>query len=176
MWTRLKLPILDTKKVYSVPRRYDLATLFTVSLAFAMLFGLMRALGSHPVVFAVVGGFVTVVGLTQAVLFKGKAPREASILTGAAIFASVASIPMILGVMRGYGVVELLVGYSCQAMCSCLLGAVCGYVVGVLIGGVFLVADAVRKVMRKMKEPPSGLSATKDTARPSAATKTNWDH
>ena len=33
---------------YSVPRRYDLATLFAVSLAYALLFGLMRVADIPP--------------------------------------------------------------------------------------------------------------------------------
>ena len=49
--------------VYSVPRQYDLATLFVVSVAFALLFSVLRLLGASPVVFAVVTTFVALVGL-----------------------------------------------------------------------------------------------------------------
>jgi len=37
-----KLPPKPESKVCSVPRRYDLATMFAVTVAYSMLFGVMR--------------------------------------------------------------------------------------------------------------------------------------
>ena len=69
-------------RLYSVPRRYDLATLFTVTLAYALLFGAMQRSGMPPNVAFDVAGFITLVGIGQALLFKGNAPRLASVVTG----------------------------------------------------------------------------------------------
>ena len=72
-------------RLYSVPRRYDLATLFTVTLAYSLLFGLMQRLGMPPIAAFVVAGFITVVGIGQALLFRGNAPRLASVVIGAVV-------------------------------------------------------------------------------------------
>ena len=72
-------------KVYGVPRRYDLATLFAVSVAYAIMFGVMRALSFPLDRFAISAAFVTSVGIGQALLFKGKSPRTASVGVGVSL-------------------------------------------------------------------------------------------
>lgn len=69
-------------KVYSVPRRYDLATLMAVTLAYSLLFGVMRFLQAPPALIGVVSLFITLVGLGQALLFRGRHPRAASLVAG----------------------------------------------------------------------------------------------
>ena len=122
-------------KVYSVPRRYDLATMFAVSVAYALLFATMRCSGSEPVSFAIVAGFFTFVGLAQALLFGGKAPRAASIVAGVVCWGA---IQFVQGILVFDHSLELLVFGS-------VCGAILGYVAGALIAGVFLVADFVRQ-------------------------------
>jgi hypothetical protein len=140
------------KKIYSVPRRYDLATLFVVSLAYALLFGFMRAAGLPPLGFAIVAGFVSVVGLGQAILFRGKAPRKASAVCGIAVFLAV-QLPIVVvdALSRPWDL--LLLVLCCSPFSVVLPGAALGYGAGVLIGGVFLVADAVRNALRGFRQP-----------------------
>lgn len=139
------------RKIYSVPRRYDLATLFVVSLAYAGLFGLMRALGWPPLAFALVAGFITVVGLGQALLFGGNAPREASVVCGVAFFFVPLAVVVALAVgFQGNPLsVVLLSALLFGAILAALPGVVLGYLTGVLIGGLFLVADLVRGATAK---------------------------
>ena len=136
------------EKVYSVPRRYDLATLFAVSLAYSLAFGVLRLCDCPPTLFAVLAGFVTCVGLGQALLFKGKAPRAASVLVGVTFW------------LVGAVVVEVYeMGTSIpRAIASALPlwfllfipGGLTGYIAGVAVGGVFLIAENARKFARRL--------------------------
>ncbi len=131
-------------KLYSVPRRYDLATLFTVSLAYAMFFGLMRLTTAPPMVVALIASFVTVVGLAQALVLKGKSPRLASILAGILFWLTV-GLATVLWSRSVASVIEVCI----MALCS---GVPMGYLAGVVVGGVFLVADLVRKAIRRLRK------------------------
>ena len=117
--------------IYSAPRRFDIATVLTVMAAYALLFTAMRLLGWEPATLGVVGGFVTAVGIGQALLFGGNAPRIASVVVGAAYWA--------------FAVTVASGGNVCLGFSSLFWGGVSGYVAGTLVGGVFLVADAVRR-------------------------------
>jgi ABC-type proline/glycine betaine transport system permease subunit len=79
-------PELKAAKVYSVPRRYDLTTMFVVSTAFALLFAGMRILEWPKEAALTTGLFITLVGLGQAMLFGGKSPRLASVVVGVVFF------------------------------------------------------------------------------------------
>jgi hypothetical protein len=129
------------ERIYSVPRRYDLATLFAVTLAYALLFGALRAKHAEPGMMCAAGAFVTCVGLGQALLFKGLAPRRASILVGSILLGTV---PLIVSLTSGYRDVEW-VAVVCMETFLLLCGGCLGYVAGVLIGGVFLLVDHIQK-------------------------------
>ena len=127
-------------KVYSAPRRFDLATLFVVMVVYACLLGVFVGLGlPDPVTFLILG-FLTLVAIGQPVLFGGRMPRLASAVVGGT------SLPVIVAIMAfkngtnttTFGMI--LGGVSCVAF-----GVFVGYVAGALVGGVFLVADIVRK-------------------------------
>src|SRR5262245_22798055 len=120
-----------TSKSYSVPRRFDLITIFVVISAFALLFAAMRALHFSAGTFAFVVGLIVVVVIAQAMI--PFAPRSASILAGAAycfvlVFDAAIANPMVV---------------------------ILGYVVGTLIGAIFLIADRVRQFLAK-REPLGG--------------------
>src|SRR5262245_22810688 len=94
--------ITDTEdiasKVYSVPRRFDLTTMFVILLVFAVLFAAMRALDAHPAAVGVFGLFIGWVGAAQALLFRGKNPRLASVLAGVTFQIVFAVIPILWAV------------------------------------------------------------------------------
>ena len=128
-------------KLYSVPRKLDLASLFVFTTCYGLLFALMNMVHADALFFAIVAGFFTCVGVSQAILFKGKAPRLASCLTGAAYYFGillVSGMPLIATVF------------------VLLVGAAVGYVSGACIGGVFLVADALRNRLRRDQKSDSG--------------------
>jgi Flp pilus assembly pilin Flp len=127
-------------KIYSAPRRFDLATIFVVTSAYSIFFALLSGFGADPWISIMLGGFITLVGIGQAILFGGKKPRAASIITGATVMI-VASIAWQLYDNRMRTDEFLIFLIFSQA----ISGVIAGYIAGVLVGGVFLVADAIRR-------------------------------
>src|SRR5688572_12496107 len=77
----LSAPLPDPQ-VYAANRRFDLVTLFVIIFGYAALFAIGRALRVSPVIILVFGGYVTCVGIGQALLFGGRHPRAASMIIG----------------------------------------------------------------------------------------------
>jgi hypothetical protein len=145
-------------KIYSAPRRFDLAMIFVVTAVYAVLFAGMSALQFPPVASLAVAGFVTFVGIGQALLFRGRRPRTASMVVGAFLFTSATLVLWIATGpgLRFYGVSRIL-----WSGAACVIGgAIWGYLAGVLVGGVFLLADVVRRRFRR--QPSSLEEATHD--------------
>lgn len=134
--------------VYSVPRRYDLATLFAVSLAYSLAFAVMRSCDFSATAFAVVAAFVTCVGLAQALLFRGRAPRAASVLVGMSFCPVGAVVVAVQG--AGPNVERAIAEVIPLAIILLIPGAVTGYITGAAVGGVFLIANHVRKLARRV--------------------------
>ena len=130
-------------KVYSAPRRFDLATIFVVTTAYSLLFAAMSGLQFPPIASLLIAGFITFVGIGQALLFHGSKPRQASIVVGSAVY-TLATLAFWLFFKPPFpdGLIFVMVGYSVVG------GAILGYFAGVLVGGVFLVAEALRTRMR----------------------------
>jgi hypothetical protein len=127
-------------KVYSAPRRFDLATIFVVTLAYSLLLGAMSAMTFPPVASLFVAGFVSLVGIGQAVLFGGARPRTSSVLVGIVLYVCAMLGVWILGGQRMYPTELMLI----MASYSLVGGAILGYLAGALVGGVFLVAEKIR--------------------------------
>jgi putative addiction module component (TIGR02574 family) len=128
------------QKIYSAPRRFDLFTVMIVTAAYAVLLSGMSALRFPPVVSCYVAAFITLVGMGQAVLFRGSMPRLASVQTGiVAYFLCTIS----------YGFMEprfdLFEFMPLAIVFAVIFGGILGYLAGVLVGGVFLVADVLRQ-------------------------------
>ena len=116
-------------KVYSVPRRFDLATMFAVSFAFAVMFGVFRLMQMPAEGTVVISAFIAVVGFSQAMLFKGKRPRLASLLVGAIAYSLAYLIAQAILAARIPSLIELFF--------MCVLGCLFGYLAGCLVGTVF---------------------------------------
>lgn len=127
-------------KIYSVPKRYDLASMFSISVAYAMLFALMRALGSPPALIFLVGGFFTVVGVSQALLFNGDRPREASIISGT-VYGFCGTI--VFAIVEDVNLARSIPA----AFCSLFWIPFVSYFAGTAIGGIWLIADYLRQWM-----------------------------
>lgn len=132
-------------KVYSAPRRFDLPTIFVVTTAYSVLFAGTSALDWPAVASACLAGFVTLIGLSQALLFGGKRPREASILSGAALSCVAFFAMWVINGARRYATFQFLTAGAA----SILFGMLLGYLSGALVGGVFLVADVLRGRFRR---------------------------
>lgn len=123
-------------KIYSVPRRFDLSTLFVVSTAFAMLFTLLGYLEFSAWAKLAWCFYFSGVGFAQAALYHGRAPRLASVLAGGLLLS--------LFIVPTTGSISNVVGAICLTFGTVIGGFPAGYIAGTLIGGVFLVADKLR--------------------------------
>ncbi len=113
-----------------------------VTTAYALLFGALRFTPSPPILFAVVAGFITCVGIAQALLFGGKKPRMSSALVG---------VVWLFGLLVTTGAIRLVYDYPSSVIALAILGAFIGYVAGVVVGSVFLTSDMLRKSIQRCK-------------------------
>ena len=134
------IELKDRVSVYGVPRRFDLATLLVISLAFAGLFALLHLFGAPSVVTAVVLTFIVVVGLAQAVLFGGRAPRRSSLIAGMLLG------PALIGSEAYFRQYTFTVE---DVLIASIVYVPFGYMSGAVIGGVFRVSDRLRALIRR---------------------------
>jgi hypothetical protein len=136
-------PSPPPEQIYSAPRRFDLATVFAVTSAYCLLFGVMNFVASYlefpPVASLYVGGFVTAVGVSQALLFGGQSARVASVGTGV-VLTILLNVYLVIWPPRYFSAAAMLFVLPISAF----FGVFFGYVAGVMVGGVFLVADKIR--------------------------------
>lgn len=123
--------------LYAAPRRFDLATMFVVMAAYALLFTGLTLLDFQPVSKQVIAALITVVGIGQALLLNVFNPRAASILVGAAAYTLFSLIIWIFFFPSSFFALVVINGM--------IGGSILGYLAGVLVGGVFLVADFCRR-------------------------------
>ena len=145
--------------LYCVPRRYDLSSMFAISVAYALLFSILRGLSVPPTGIFLTGIFFAVVGAAQAILFEGKKPREASIIAG--------GVAGFIGVIV-YAVVEVGMSPSTiisASMCSLVWCPLAGYFAGTSIGGIWLTADYLRKWSEARKEQTERTANSDDRVR-----------
>lgn len=154
-------PTPPPPRVYGAPRRFDLATLLSVSTASALLFGVLRLLGAGPWGFFLISAFLTWVALAQAVLYGGKRPRLASLWAGGAVglvgacWLSQNNLPWQWSLLRGpWDFFLLLFGLVVSCSCGFAFWAFLGYLAGALIAGVFLIADGIRRRLQRRPAPP----------------------
>jgi hypothetical protein len=150
----------NTSDLYSAPRRFDLATIFVVTAAYSLLFGglsgLDNAFNFGPLPLIVLGSLIAIVGLAQALCHGVLNPRGVSIVAGAAAY-SLFSLVLFVADPRLF----LYSPFVALVINGFVGGAVLGYMAGVLVGGVFLAADALRgKFDRIRRVPAEDLSET----------------
>ncbi len=135
------------KEAYGVPRVFDLFTLLAVMMAWALLFAFLQMLeplfeGELPAVALGLGCYITLIAICQVVLFRGKKPRQASILGGPpAWLLTVLVVTLAAGPRSALDV--FLVGVA--GLVTSPIGFLLGYLAGGMVAGVFLLADAFRK-------------------------------
>jgi hypothetical protein len=132
------------------PRRFGIGSLLVFTALFAMLFGGLRTFNAHPIAYVAIAGFIVVIGLGQVLLFGGRQPREASLLVGGAVGLLWTVVLAVLAVVTGAdhrpdeALTLLVVGIFSPPQF-----AICGYLVGCVIGGVFLVGDRINRKMNR---------------------------
>jgi hypothetical protein len=139
IWNALFDPT-NTSELYSAPKRFDLATIFVMTAAYSLVLGFMALFQEFgPVTKAAVVIFITIVGVCQAFYQNIANPRGVSIVTGA-IAQTV--ILIILGATHNWFYTPVFVVVVIYGIVA---GAIFGYFAGTIVGGVFLVADMLRK-------------------------------
>ncbi len=129
----------------AVPRRFGVGSLLIVTAAFAMFLGAMQALHVDPIAMGLVAAYVAVVGIGQAVLFGGKAPRRASVLVGILFLLVVGLANMVHAVVtnRPFLGDDIFIEFAGTVFLSIVYGAPFGYIAGTLAAGVFLIIERV---------------------------------
>jgi hypothetical protein len=160
-WAPVRILMADSKpspawRVYSAPRRFDLTTIFIVTLAYSLLFGAMSALSFPAGTSAAIGGFILLVGAGQALLFGGTRPRTASLLVGTLIYSAAMLVVWIINGQRIMSASTLLI-MSTYAIVG---GAILGYLAGIIVGAVFLIADKLRMFFSRRRRQPGEEQST----------------
>jgi hypothetical protein len=147
-------------KLYSAPRRFDLFTIMIVTAAYAVLLSGMSALRFPPVHSCYVAVFITMVAVGQALLSGLSMPRAVSVYTGMiAYFLCTISYAFVEPRFDLFEMIPIAI------FLSLLFGGILGYLAGVLVGGVFLVADVLRQRYGRQDdeyEPPLTLPSDTD--------------
>ena len=171
------LPILAEKsgdekvalwqKVYCVPRRFGLGTIFVVMTLFALLFSAMTSWGLPGESILILAGFLVCVGVAQMLLFGGKRPRAASMAAGAVFpFALIVVFVLFDVFYFGVGFNTLEIRSQINELFDpgyAILGAVTGYAGGGVVAAVFLIMDFVeRGIYGQRDEARSKQSETTD--------------
>jgi hypothetical protein len=129
----------DSVGLFSAPRKFDILTILVVTTAYAAVFALLRAINFSGIAVLIVAAFFTSVALGQAILFGAKHPRWASALVGSLFF-----VVMIIGnllIDQQSPRPDLLLGMIWSIL---IFGAFAGYIGGVFVGFVFMVAHGIR--------------------------------
>jgi hypothetical protein len=130
----------DISGLYSAPRRFDLATIFVVTAAYSLLLGGLTALDFGPLTKIVACGLITLVAAGQALFHQQANPRGVSVIIGATAYAL---FSLILWLVNWRAVPFSL--FFMVVINGLIGGAIMGYIAGVLVGGIFLAADALRR-------------------------------
>jgi len=140
---RIELPFLDWLREEGpagVPRQFGVVRVLGMLVVFALAFGLLRWLGAPTSVFVGVTLFFGLVGTGQAVLYRGRRPRVASVLAGLVAGPVVAVLMVLLELNFGAATgTDDFLDVTVMAFLFGLMGAPCGYLAGGLLAAIFLV-------------------------------------
>lgn len=138
----------------SAPRRFGMGTLILVVVATSVFFAAARWLAAPPTLSLLTGSFLTVIGGLQ--MLMNRVPRAASVGTGAVLLplilaatwtASGAGAPPRVTMMMATPADIVFVGAHVA-----VVGAICGYIGGALVAGLFLVSDRATRLLRNWKD------------------------
>lgn len=129
--------------VFSVSRRFDMATILVAMVGYSILFGGLRLilqiipdLSSWAI--GTFGMFFAVVAIGQAVAIRWNNPRAASVIAGTIFWLVVVIVTGVLDRPPSYWLCGLL-------FTSLVIGPIAGYLAGTLVGGVFLISHYLRE-------------------------------
>lgn len=146
-------PQAPDRRAVGFPRQYGIRTMLIITAIYGVLFAFLAWLEAHPALFVLPAVFLAGVGLAQMFLFRGRRPREASLVAGSCLFFAAAALAVVishLGGESGDG------GFLWAVVLAPAVGAALGYLVGVAIAGPFLVAKRLRHRRAAAEDNPDG--------------------
>ena len=175
-------PIRLPRKQTGVPRRFGVGVMLLITTMYAVLFSAIKLMivqslpgaptttvaAAEAVFFVVIVGYFTMIGLSQALLYKGRNPRRASIVTSMVLAGLVTLVGGIGGLVvevlqEGVVVLLLVLLFSpliLLAAAACVaIGGLVGYLVGRMIAGTFLLLNRVQPPLEDPED--DGPSAEK---------------
>jgi hypothetical protein len=133
----------EPPELYCMPRRYGIGTLLVISTFYGCLIAALQAINAPWQMVLWCCLLFLVVGLFQ--MFSRPAlARWASILAGV-LFMFV--FGLLIGLLYSPRITHP--GRSFVVVCITVTGPVVGYVAGAVVGGVFLIMDAVERLLRR---------------------------
>ncbi len=164
VWSRIQswwVMDLSKKTIYSVPRTLDLASVMVLTACYAFLIAGLQRLTFNNTAIAYLVLLITCVGISQAIFFKAKAPRLASLIIGA-VFGVAFSMFWTRSLFRrsdfGFWMLRYLTedffdsGFWLTGAGICF-GLLIGYLAGACVGGAFLVSHHIRAFMFRKFQP-----------------------
>ena len=135
----------DRNDPAKVPRRFGVGTLLVVVLSVSLLFAAARWLDVPPPLTIFGASFLAVIGALQ--MLVTRVPRAVSVAAGAIILPMTLAATWSASGANSHPLFRTLVTTPADIVFGlahlAAVGAVCGYVGGVLAAGLFLVIDAV---------------------------------
>ncbi|QDU30767.1 hypothetical protein ETAA8_59150 [Anatilimnocola aggregata] len=123
---------------FHVPTRFGMSAILGITTALALLFGLLRAVSAHELLYLFFGLLAMIICLVQ--MRWGGIARQVSVVAGA-VLLPLFVVGMAMFVDRRAPMLALF----CSLLISVPLGGFLGYLTGACAGGVFLLMDLFEK-------------------------------
>jgi hypothetical protein len=147
--------------IAGVPRNFATGHLLAMVTLFALLFSLLAYKEAGREWYVVGSLFIIAVILGQMFLFHGREPRRASCVAGACTMPLLVPVlviakegPDLLGSGWANAVVTIVAAAVGTAVPAALVGVACGYLIGALCAGIFLVTERRWDAGRISEEGP----------------------
>jgi len=127
---------LPPERVYHVPKRFGIGTIFIFTAMFCVLFGILRYYGAPHAVYLLSIAYVFAVGGAQ--MLWGEFPRGVSIGAGAILLPIAVVIMILQSESRWWSQMSAI---ALAIPFAAIGGAFVGYLAGALLGGFFLVSE-----------------------------------
>jgi hypothetical protein len=137
-----KLRLQSPQKPVGVPRRFSVGTMMILATAVILLFAVLKTLDTPPAVFAVVTLYVAGIAASQSLLFKGRRPRLASVVSGMsmiALFVVIVAVMEFRSYPRSFDAGAIVGFLFAMVIFPVVFGGPLSYVVGCFVASIFLV-------------------------------------
>ncbi len=132
----------------TTPRRFGMGTLILVLGVASLFFGVARWVGMPPALSVSMGTFLALISGLQ--MLMNRVPRAVSVGTGTALLPTALAIVWITSGRNAGPPWAAFVGTPADIAFvgahSIVLGAVCGYIGGALVAGLFLISDRTSRM------------------------------